>query len=113
MSIRLKIMSSTQLMFNFPNVQRKFISPQADVAIVDPMMGGATTLHEAIRLGANVIGYDVDPIPVLQARASLTEINLQEKQAVFNEFFEKLDKNLSLYFERSCPNCHEKSDMQL
>lgn len=26
-------MGSTQLMFNFPNVQRKFISPQADVAI--------------------------------------------------------------------------------
>lgn len=30
------------------------------------MMGGGTILHEAIRLGANVIGYDIDPIPVLQ-----------------------------------------------
>lgn len=82
------------------------------LTILDPMMGGATTLHEAIRLGANVIGYDVDPIPVLQARATLTEISIQEKQAVFNEFFEKLDKNLSPYFETSCPTCHEKSDMQ-
>ena len=30
--------------------------------ILDPMMGGGTTLHEAIRLGANVIGADLDPI---------------------------------------------------
>jgi putative DNA methylase len=173
-------MSSTQLMFNFPNVERKFIAPPADVAIdsffpeedadklaqiesynkhlfrpntylhkwwarrsgvtfryilkqlsaesdlrdfytsgglegltiLDPMMGGATTLHEAIRLGANVIGYDVDPIPVLQARASLTGISLQEKQAAFNTFLEKLDQKLSPYFETSCPSCPEKSDMQ-
>ncbi|MCA9961634.1 MAG: hypothetical protein KC443_21495, partial [Anaerolineales bacterium] len=39
--------------------------------ILDPMMGGGTTLHEAIRLGANVIGADLDPIPMLQVRASL------------------------------------------
>ena len=173
-------MGSTQLMFNFPNVQRKFISPQADVAIdsffpeeeadklaqiesynkhlfrpntylhkwwarrsgvtfryilkqlstkselrhfytpgglegltiLDPMMGGAMTLHEAIRLGANVIGYDVDPIPVLQARASLTEISLQEKQAAFDPILEKLEQKLSPYFETLCPDCSEKSDMQ-
>src|SRR5437762_13241399 len=32
------------------------------ITVLDPMMGGGTTLHEAIRLGANVIGYDLDPI---------------------------------------------------
>lgn len=42
--------------------------------ILDPMMGGGTTLHEAIRLGANVIGADIDPIPVVQARASLSPL---------------------------------------
>jgi adenine-specific DNA methylase len=34
--------------------------------IFDPMMGGGTILHEAIRMGASVIGIDIDPIPVLQ-----------------------------------------------
>jgi putative DNA methylase len=93
---------------------RDFYTPGGleGLTILDPMMGGATTLHEAIRLGANVIGYDVDPIPVLQARATLTEISLEEKRAVFNEFFEKLDNSLSPYFETSCPNCQAKSDMQ-
>jgi DNA modification methylase len=93
---------------------RNFYTPRGleGLTILDPMMGGATTLHEAIRLGANVIGYDVDPIPVLQARATLTEVSLHEKQVVFNTFFEKLDKKLSPYFNTSCPRCHEKSDMQ-
>ncbi|MEN6623655.1 MAG: hypothetical protein ABFD50_19175 [Smithella sp.] len=82
------------------------------LTVLDPMMGGATTLHEAIRLGANVIGYDIDPIPVLQARASLTGVALQEKEIVFNDFFKKLDQKLSPYFYTSCPHCQEKSDMQ-
>ena len=38
------------------------------------MRGGGTTLHEAIRLGANVVGADIDPIPILQARASLSDM---------------------------------------
>ncbi|HEY1410056.1 MAG TPA: hypothetical protein VF434_14020, partial [Promineifilum sp.] len=54
--------------------------------ILDPMMGGGTTLHEAIRLGASVIGVDVDPIRVLQGRATLTEVPLPELIAAFDEF---------------------------
>lgn len=54
--------------------------------ILDPMMGGGTTLHEAIRLGANVIGADIDPIPVLQARATLSDIPLSHLEAAFDEF---------------------------
>ncbi|MFZ2417428.1 MAG: hypothetical protein WAW22_02785 [Smithellaceae bacterium] len=94
--------------------QRNFYVPGGleGLTILDPMMGGATTLHEAIRLGANVIGYDVDPIPVLQARATLTNIDVQEKQFIFNAFLKKLDQELSPYFDTSCPYCHEKSDMQ-
>jgi putative DNA methylase len=39
--------------------------------IGDPFMGGATTLVEAMRLGAGVVGSDVDPLAVLIARAEL------------------------------------------
>ena len=51
--------------------------------ILDPMMGGGTTLHEAIRLGANVIGADIDPIPVLQARASLSEVSMKRLESAY------------------------------
>ena len=54
--------------------------------VLDPMMGGGTTLHEAIRMGANVIGADIDPIPILQARATLSEAELPLLEAAFAKF---------------------------
>ena len=80
--------------------------------ILDPMMGGGTTLHEAIRLGANVIGADIDPIPVVQARASLSPLALRDLRTAFNQFFEDLYSQVGLYFQTECPVCVRKFDIQ-
>jgi DNA modification methylase len=80
--------------------------------VFDPMMGGGTTLHEAIRLGANVIGADIDPIPVLQARASLSEISIQTLERNFSFFFSELRKSLSPYFTTACPICGQSTDIK-
>ncbi len=73
--------------------------------ILDPMMGGGTTLHEAIRLGANVIGADIDPIPILQAKASLSPIPLSDLQAAFHDFHTELHDWLAHFYQTSCPHC--------
>lgn len=79
----------------------------AGKVILDPMMGGGTTLHEAIRLGASVIGVDVDPIPVLQARATLTRRPLAALQAGFDDFFGGLVAASGDLFRTHCPTCDE------
>jgi putative DNA methylase len=73
--------------------------------ILDPMMGGGTTLHEAIRLGANVVGGDLDPIPVLQARATLTPIPADTLQRAFAAFHSGVRAKLARYFQTRCPVC--------
>ncbi|MBK7176733.1 MAG: hypothetical protein IPH82_06030 [Chloroflexi bacterium] len=73
--------------------------------ILDPMMGGGTTLHEAIRLGASVIGADVDPIPVLQARASLTTASTTQLAQQFKRFHQALRTELADHFRTTCPQC--------
>jgi putative DNA methylase len=73
--------------------------------ILDPMMGGGTTLHEAIRLGANVIGADLDPIPVLQARATLTDMPLAELERAYEQLERALRAELDPYFLTHCPAC--------
>lgn len=73
--------------------------------ILDPMMGGGTTLHEALRLGASVMGVDVDPIPVLQARASLTERPPVALRAAFERFYYCLADSVSDLFMTGCPVC--------
>jgi putative DNA methylase len=80
--------------------------------VLDPMMGGGTTLHEAIRLGANVIGADIDPIPIVQARASLTRAPLGDLRVAFNQFFADLYQSLGHYFQTECPTCEQTLDFQ-
>lgn len=75
--------------------------------ILDPMMGGGTTLHEAVRLGASVIGVDVDPIPVLQARATLTHRPIAALVAGFDTLYDGLVESAGDLFRTHCPVCDE------
>ncbi len=78
--------------------------------VLDPMMGGGTTLHEAIRLGANVVGADIDPIPIVQVRASLSAVELHDLQTHFDAFFDSIRESLRDYFETECPKCGNKAE---
>lgn len=80
--------------------------------ILDPMMGGGTTLHEAIRLGANVIGCDIDPIPVVQARATLTHVSINKIEDAFFSFYNSLREKVSPFFITSCPICHAQTELK-
>lgn len=80
--------------------------------ILDPMMGGGTTLHEAIRLGANVIGADMDPIPVLQARATLSDLPLSQLEAAFASFQSSLSQRLAEHFCTECASCGQATPMR-
>ena len=75
-------------------------------------MGGSTTLYEAIRLDASVIGADIDPIPIVQARAALAQADLKSLRAAFNRFFADLHNNLGPYFQTECPVCEQIADIQ-
>ncbi|MFH0959597.1 MAG: hypothetical protein V1897_12925, partial [Pseudomonadota bacterium] len=80
--------------------------------IFDPMMGGGTTLHEAIRMGANVIGVDIDPVPVLQTKASLTLSPLVHKESIFLTFFNRLKKNIGHLYGTFCPFCNRDAEIK-
>ncbi len=78
--------------------------------ILDPMIGGGTTLHEAIRMGASVVGVDLDPIPVLQARATLADYPFSEIESAFIDFHASLRQDLAHYFTTQCPHCDDPTE---
>ena len=94
--------------------KRDFYSPGGleGQVILDPMMGGGTTLHEAIRLGANVIGADIDPIPVLQARATLTYVSEARLRHEYSRISEQLRVRLGGLFATTCPTCDAQSEVR-
>ncbi|MBI2323029.1 MAG: hypothetical protein HYU88_13290 [Chloroflexi bacterium] len=75
-------------------------------------MGGGTTVHEAIRLGANVVGADVDPVPVLQTRAALRLSDGGQKRAIFESLFQALRDALAASYRTSCPQCGDTAEAQ-
>jgi len=80
--------------------------------IYDPMIGGGTTLHEAIRLGSNVVGVDIDPIPILQAKATLTDYDIGKLNTEFTDLFEYLNKTIGDFYRTKCPICSSYSSIQ-
>jgi len=97
-----------------PPAQRSFYAPGGleGKVILDPMMGGGTTLHEAVRMGANVIGVDLDPIPVLQVRATLHWTPVERKERAFAQFFGALREALRPFYRTACPSCGRRSETQ-
>ena len=73
--------------------------------ILDPMMGGGTTVHEAIRMGANVVGADLDPIPLLQVRATLSEVPPKTMDQAFATLHETLRVRSGHLYSVTCPVC--------
>ncbi len=62
-------------------------------------------------LGANVIGADIDPIPVLQARASLSDLRLADLAQMFDQFQRVLRAQVTEYFRTSCPHCAQPVEL--
>ena len=101
-----------------------------DRVIFDPFMGSGTTLGEALKLGARVIGYDINPVAHFIVRNALS---VHDRRAIFEEFQEIRDDiseelksyykadlgdgNLVdvLYFfwvkEIDCPKCENRVDL--
>lgn len=94
--------------------QRDYYSPGGleGKIILDPMMGGGTTLHKAIRLVANVIGADIDPIPIAQSRATLAAASSASLQCAFNHFFSRIYNKLGYSFQTECPTCQKTVDIR-
>jgi putative DNA methylase len=96
-----------------PNKRDYYVSGGLEGKIIlDPMMGGGTTLHEAIRLGANVIGADIDPIPILQARATLSHVSLKDLEDSFIDFYDVIRNKVGGLFETACPQCSQQTEIQ-
>lgn len=80
------------------------------VIILDPFMGGGTTLVEANRLGAQVVGCDLNPVSFWVVRETLKPINLQKLESYFSDLERSAGEKIRSLYRTNCTICHTPSD---
>ena len=81
------------------------------IRILDPFMGGGTTIYESLRLNALVIGNDLQPISKM---VTLAEILPMDKKSLSNDLIKlekKIGKKIKEYYKTECPCCHHEADV--
>ena len=81
----------------------------ADKEVLDPFMGGGTSLMEAIRFGADVTGVDLNPVAWFITKKELEahEVNIDELRQAFEDVREAVAEELQSHYRTTCP--HDES----
>jgi putative DNA methylase len=94
------------------------------LTVFDPFAGSGTTLIEAAKLGANVIGWDINPVATLVQRQAVQRWNIAELQRAYDSVektcraeIDRVHRTESgetvLYYfwvaSTDCPECHENT----
>ncbi|MDB2284498.1 DUF1156 domain-containing protein [Halorubrum ezzemoulense] len=78
----------------------------SDKKILDPFMGGGTSIIEASRFGAECHGRDINPVAwfVTKKEVEAHKTDLEELREAFNRVKESVSKEIQKYYRTSCPN---------
>jgi len=80
--------------------------------IADPFMGGGTPLIEANRLGAGVIGSDINPMAYWIVRQSLAQLDLFSFKIRAQKVASSVENHLGHLFKTTCEHCGHDADVK-
>ena len=76
--------------------------------VLDPFVGGGTSLVEAGRCGASVIGYDIDPVATFITRFELEATTFDPTSPGISEFCASISKRIAPFHRTSVPGIGER-----
>jgi uncharacterized CHY-type Zn-finger protein len=77
----------------------------SDKVVLDPMMGGGTTVVEALRFGCKVIAGDLNPVAWFIVKKEIEDINPDLLRDALARLKSELGSELSRYYRTTCPDC--------
>jgi putative DNA methylase len=87
------------------------------VRILDPFMGGGTTVVEALRLGCHVTGVDLNPVAWFIVKTEVELVDIDELKAAFKRLEQRitlsgkpLKEELLNHYKTECPCCGAGSE---
>lgn len=79
--------------------------------ILDPFMGGGTTVVESLRLGCKVIGIDLNPVAWFVTKKEIDPIDFDALDAAFKHLERTVAPRIKRYYRTTCPKGHEADIM--
>ena len=89
--------------YNGANLQGKIV--------LDPFMGGGTTIVESLRLGCKVIGRDINPVAWFITKKEIESIELDKLDVAFAKLQESAGQFIKNYYRTKCPSGHDAEIM--
>jgi len=96
-----------------PSSLWKLYSENVDLegkVVLDPMMGGGTTVVEALRLGCKVIGGDINPVSWFIVKKQIEDIDPELLRNSLVKLENDLGPELRQYYRISCPECGKTAE---
>lgn len=82
-----------------------------DLHILDPFMGGGTTIFEGVRLNASVIGNDLQPLSKFVTTALVKEMDIESVKIAKKKVEKSVADQIKKYYKTSCPECGKTADV--
>lgn len=79
--------------------------------VLDPFMGSGTTLGEALRLGAKVVGQDINPVAWFQVKKALEDVSLVELDRAYEYLASSVAPEITRYYKTECERCGNEADV--
>ena len=76
--------------------------------VLDPMMGGGTTVVEALRTGCKVIAQDLNPVAWFLVKKIVEPVDIEALKKAFEMLENQITDEIKKYYKTICPHCLEE-----
>lgn len=83
----------------------------SDIVVMDPFMGGGTTVIEGLRLGMKCIGVDINPIAWFITKTEAELVDISALQRAIDECMINLELKIKKWYITQCPHCSGDADI--
>lgn len=95
-----------------PLANHYFAAHDLDGVVLDPFMGGGTTLFEANRVGLSVVGYDTNPMSRWLVERELADLDVERFEQVGERIATEVEAELRDLYTTRCEECQEDAPVK-
>ena len=96
--------------WNNPNALWEYYLEDIDFngkTVLDPFMGGGTSIVESNRMGCNAIGSELNPVAWFVVKKEVEPVDLDALDRAFEEIKKSVGEEIQNYYRTECPHCED------